>query len=256
MSWYPQEPQNLTRADVQSEIRNFLRSQSIRSSVAPKGVAWQSIDLPLVSVLPGNPQDRDEVNLFDEDSGTVTRWIYLNSKARWIEVRAAGDPPGRVSWTGADDAPTGWLIADGTAVSRTTYAGLFAAIGTTFGSGDGSTTFNLPDINGRFIGGVDPSAVGFTGGAGTVTLSTANLPSHTHSISSDGSHQHTAVYTSAAGGTSSGNGIPAHNSTPSGTWTSESSGSHNHGGATGTAGSGTAFDILPPYIVLTPIIRT
>jgi phage-related tail fiber protein len=52
-------------------------------------------------------------------------------------------------------APTGWLKSDGSAVSRTTYADLFTAIGTTFGSGDGSTTFNLPDLRGEFVRGFD-----------------------------------------------------------------------------------------------------
>ena len=51
---------------------------------------------------------------------------------------------------GGEAAPTGWLLAAGSAVSRTTYATLFAAIGTTYGAGDGSTTFNLPDFRGVF----------------------------------------------------------------------------------------------------------
>ena len=60
-------------------------------------------------------------------------------------------PAGAVAYFGMSSAPTGWLIADGSAVSRTAYAALFAAIGTTFGAGDGSTTFNLPDLRGEFI---------------------------------------------------------------------------------------------------------
>lgn len=54
-------------------------------------------------------------------------------------------------------APSGWLECDGSAVSRTTYSTLFAAIGTTFGTGDGSTTFNLPDLRGEFVRGYDHS---------------------------------------------------------------------------------------------------
>ncbi len=64
-------------------------------------------------------------------------------------------PSGAVMHFARNTAPTGWLAADGSAVSRTTYAALFSAIGTTFGSGDGSTTFNLPDLRGEFIRGVD-----------------------------------------------------------------------------------------------------
>lgn len=60
-------------------------------------------------------------------------------------------PAGAVMYFAAETPPTGWLKANGAAVSRTTYADLFAAIGTTFGSGDGSTTFELPDARGEFI---------------------------------------------------------------------------------------------------------
>lgn len=64
-------------------------------------------------------------------------------------------PSGAVMPFARNSAPTGWLEADGAAVSRTTYAALFAAIGTTFGAGNGSTTFNLPDLRGEFVRGWD-----------------------------------------------------------------------------------------------------
>jgi phage-related tail fiber protein len=60
-------------------------------------------------------------------------------------------PAGLVSFFARNTAPAGWLKANGAVVSRTTYANLFAAIGTTFGAGDGSTTFNLPDLRGEFL---------------------------------------------------------------------------------------------------------
>lgn len=62
---------------------------------------------------------------------------------------------GSVIWFAANAAPTGYLKANGAAISRTTYAALFTAIGTTFGVGDGSTTFNVPDLRGEFIRGWD-----------------------------------------------------------------------------------------------------
>ncbi len=64
-------------------------------------------------------------------------------------------PPGTVQFYAANTAPAGWVKANGAALSRTTYAALFAAIGTTFGAGDGSTTFNLPDMRGEFPRGWD-----------------------------------------------------------------------------------------------------
>lgn len=67
----------------------------------------------------------------------------------------AAVPVGCVQFFAMSTPPTGWLKANGAAISRTTYATLFAAIGTTFGVGDGSTTFNLPDIRGEFIRGFD-----------------------------------------------------------------------------------------------------
>jgi phage-related tail fiber protein len=63
--------------------------------------------------------------------------------------------PGTIAYVGMNSTPTGWLKANGAAVSRTTYAALFSAIGTTYGTGDGSTTFNLPDLRGEFPRGFD-----------------------------------------------------------------------------------------------------
>jgi len=70
---------------------------------------------------------------------------------------ASSQAAGEVSFFAMSSAPTGWLKANGAAVSRTTYAALFTAIGTTFGVGDGSTTFNVPDLRGEFIRGWDDS---------------------------------------------------------------------------------------------------
>ncbi|WP_420549927.1 phage tail protein [Curvivirga sp.] len=66
-----------------------------------------------------------------------------------------GNPIGTVIWHAADTAPSGFLECNGDAVSRTTYSALFDVIGETFGNGDGSTTFNLPDLRGEFIRGWD-----------------------------------------------------------------------------------------------------
>ncbi len=81
-----------------------------------------------------------------------------------------------------------WLICNGQAVSRTMYAALFALLGTSFGIGDGSTTFNLPDLRGNVFGGVSGShAVGQFLGSETETLTTSQMPSHSHQTDMDSS---------------------------------------------------------------------
>lgn len=71
------------------------------------------------------------------------------------KARLNGFQPGQVGFFGRTSAPVGWLKCNGAAVSRTVYADLYAAMGTTFGAGDGSTTFNLPDLRGEFPRGWD-----------------------------------------------------------------------------------------------------
>jgi microcystin-dependent protein len=90
-----------------------------------------------------------------------------------------GIPAGAVMPFAMNSAPAGWLAADGTAVSRSTYATLFTAIGTTYGVGDGSTTFALPDLRGYFVRGSGTNSDGTA--AGTFGAKQADeLKSHTH----------------------------------------------------------------------------
>jgi microcystin-dependent protein len=84
-------------------------------------------------------------------------------------------------------APEGYLLCDGSAVSRTDYADLFTAIGTTYGAGDGATTFNVPDLSGRVVLGVSQShTLGSTGGEATHVLTSSELPAHVHEVPQHG----------------------------------------------------------------------
>ena len=94
----------------------------------------------------------------DAEAITGTDTARAVTPAALAASRAITTPTGAIlAWTTAT-APTGWLECDGSAVSRTTYAALFAVIAETYGNGDGSTTFNLPDLRGEFIRGFDNSA--------------------------------------------------------------------------------------------------
>ena len=90
-------------------------------------------------------------------------------------------PTGSVIYSAANAAPTGFIKANGANISRTTYADLFAAIGTTYGAGDGSTTFLVPDLRGEFLRGWDDSR-GIDTGRAFGTAQTDAFKSHTHGI--------------------------------------------------------------------------
>lgn len=134
------------------------------------------------------PLIRDQ-NLADVPDKALARTnLGAYSKA---EADAAGQP-GDVKYTARNTAPTGWLKANGAAVNRVTYAALFAAIGTTFGAGDGFNTFNLPDLRGEFLRGWDDGRGVDTGRAFGSAQSSANL-AHVHGVTVDAVGNHTHI---------------------------------------------------------------
>jgi microcystin-dependent protein len=213
-------------------------------------------------------------------------YVYDSTLADYIPFTGppAALPSGMLTMTAASTAPSGWMLCNGSAISRTTYADLFTAIGTTYGVGDGSTTFNIPDLRGRVAVGADSSQTEFdalaeTGGTKTVTLTTSQIPVHNHSIN----HDH-AAFNATSGGISAnhthGLNALAGNDQGSGfgharaaggqgfglnysTGTVSSDHSHtttidvpNFAGTSGDAGSGSAHNNLQPYIVVNYIIKT
>ena len=135
----------------------------------------------------------------DNDTSIATTAFVAAAIANAIST-AGGLPIGMVTGFAGAIAPAGWLLCYGQAVSRATYALLFAAIGTVYGAGDGTTTFNLPDLRGRVLagkdnmggvsanrltgyGGFDGDTPGAVGGTESVVLTLANLASHTHTVS-------------------------------------------------------------------------
>jgi len=99
----------------------------------------------------------------------------------------AGLPVGTILMYGSITAPAGFLNCNGSAVSRTTYSALFSVIGTTFGAGNGTTTFNLPDTTNNTVrGGYSSGNIGVTAGADSVTLTVGNIAPHGHGLSQNG----------------------------------------------------------------------
>jgi len=118
----------------------------------------------------------------------------------FADVAASAFNSGMLMPYAGASAPTGWLLCYGQAISRTTYADLFAVVGTTYGNGDGSTTFNLPDLRGRVVAGKDDmggssanrltsalngDSLGAAGGDEEHTLSTAQMPAHRHFVAAN-----------------------------------------------------------------------
>lgn len=121
----------------------------------------------------------------------ISLWLRTGS-AQGGTTFTAGD----LKSSASPNAQDGWLICDGAAVSRTDFPNLFAAISTIWGIGDGTTTFNVPDLRGRSQVGVGTSfTLGSVGGASSHTLTVLNLPAHNHVIIDPG---HTHAFTGIA----------------------------------------------------------
>lgn len=132
------------------------------------------------------PANWNGVLFFATDTGKVYQFV----SPTWTDVTASvsGVVTGEIRGFGGTVAPAGWLICDGSAISRTTFAGLFNVLGTKFGAGNGTTTFNIPDGRGRALIGAGQGAgltnrvVGAVGGEETHVLAQSELPAHVHPL--------------------------------------------------------------------------
>lgn len=174
-----------------------------QGNVAPTRNFYQNT--PPAAVITGDTWVRPGVTATDLPTNSVwdgTTWRSQSGSA------GGGLAPGMIAAFCGSAAPGGWLFCAGQAVSRATYSALFAVIGVTFGVGDGSTTFNLPDLGGRVIAGkeatasrltsagsgVDGATLAAVGGVQNETLTLGQLPSGTASNAAFG-----AAYSSTGG---------------------------------------------------------
>lgn len=220
--------------------------------------------------------------LFTESVGGEAELLYADNNGHTTQLTTQGAlsqnvPPGSVLYYAGPTVPSGYLLGNGAAISRTTFANLFANVGTTYGTGDGVSTFNLPDCRARYVaggdatnatgrltgltGGVSAALLGNTGGAQSFTVAAANLPQLGVTITDPG-HSHlldggtaihvqlTAAGASATDQTSGANRQIADLTSTTPTTT----------GITATANTGGADNpitaALPPSIVFNCIIKT
>jgi len=207
------------------------------------------------------PADDDIIAITDTSTG-------ITKKMRRDDFFSGLTPAGMIAGYAGSSAPTGWLLCDGATVSRSTYATLFAAIGTTYGAGDGSTTFVLPNLKGRVPVGYTSSdanfnAMGKTGGENTHVLTEAELASHYHSgsTSAPGDHQHASntsgqtVFTAGSTNTTTDNRAGGFQQITWGNTVTGGGGNHSHTFNTDAHGSGSAHNNLQPYITINYIVK-
>jgi microcystin-dependent protein len=272
----------LTSDAVADAINNLYNSNKITVSSAAAPFP-RPTGTPQLMHGDGSPEGlvyAPQGSLYMRRDGTLTNggMLYLKTtgvtfNTGWLDLTTATganvvSPTGTITFFGGSAAPTGWLICDGSAISRATYSTLFGVISTNYGAGDGSTTFNLPDLRGRVPvgwaaagGHTDVSALGNNdlvalGNRRPKHRTSLSDPGHNHGVN-DPSHNHQSDYpagdNSGGGSSSPGQGGTTHTTSNSttGIWLNSQT--------TGiTVGTGVSTDPLdtPAYIVANHIIKT
>ena len=222
-----------------NKATNFAVKDTLTSGDPDKVVSGAEIDNEFNSIASAVTSKADKV------SGSTTDNLAAldangNLKDSGGSIVSVAPPVGSITMYGGSSAPNGWLYCNGQEVSRTIQSNLFNAIGITFGNGDGSTTFNLPDLRDRFplgdnsIGGADAGRVsnfstdvGDSGGEDEHQLTIDEMPSHDHSF----------LAPSGAGSAADG-----------------ASGSSTR--RTGETGGDQAHNNMPPFLAVSFIIKT
>lgn len=226
------------------------------------------------TIVAGAPTDMNTLNkiatALNNDSSFYDTIINLLAQKLNISTAFSLLPPvGTIVSYAGDTAPEKWTLCYGQAISRTSYSLLFTAIGTTYGVGDGSTTFNLPDCRGRTMVGPDAmggtsasrvtanNTLGASAGAETIALAETNIPAHRHFSFINSS----VGFVGAAdlvpfGADASTRAIHGANTAGLSYQLAGSNGLEPATGKTSLTGSGTAFNKMSPYIVVNYIIYT
>jgi microcystin-dependent protein len=194
-------------ATAQILVSSLSRSDHTGTlAVASGGTGATSANAAANAILPSQTSNSGK---YLTTNGTDTSWGTVSAgttiPAGSMQMFAGAITQSASSGTVTTNAPSGWLLANGDLVSRTTYSALFTAIGTAFGAGNGSTTFALPDMRGRVGCGVGTGSgltartLGGTVGEENTTIGSTNLPSHSHTfnptgtLNTENSHYHASA---------------------------------------------------------------
>lgn len=133
---------------ISGSSNTWTAQQTFRDNlftITDDGDTSRSLNFQLSGITAGT----NRVLFAPDETGTIATQSYVNSSSNNVGTLSA--PAAAIAYFARSSAPSGWLKANGAAVSRTAYAALFSAIGTYYGAGDGSTTFNVPDLRGEFL---------------------------------------------------------------------------------------------------------